>query len=78
MTQASLERRKMERRQAQGKVFVLFDQCHSSVGQLLNICREGLCCLIKDAGSLEGTRAISLIAYGENNNYTAIHALPLK
>ena len=77
MTQASLERRKTERRQAQGKIFVLFDQYHSSVGQLLNICRDGLCCLIEDGRNLEGTRAISLIAYGENDSFTAIHALPL-
>jgi hypothetical protein len=80
MTQAtreSVERRKTERRQAQGKVFVLFGQYPSSVGQLLNICREGLCCLIDEAGYLKETRVISLVGYGEGNSYTAIHALPL-
>jgi hypothetical protein len=80
MTQIALEpveRRKMARRQAQGKVFVLFGQYPSSVGQLLNICREGLCCLIDEAGHLNETREISLIGYGEDNNYTAIRALPL-
>ena len=76
-TLESVERRKTERRQAQGKVFVLLGQYPSSVGQLLNICREGLCCLIDEAGHLNETREISLIGYGEDNNYTAIHALPL-
>lgn len=80
MTQAALEtveRRKTERRQAQGKVFVLFGQHASSVGQLLDICREGLCCLIEEVGHLEKAREISLVGYGEGDSYTAIHALPL-
>ena len=73
----AVERRKMKRRQAQGKVFVLFDQHHLSVGQLLNICRGGLCCLIENTSHLEGTQAISLVSYGHDNSYSAIHSLPL-
>lgn len=73
----TIERRKTKRRQAHGKVFVLFDQYHISVGQLLNICRGGLCCLTENAEHLEGTQAISLVCYEEDNNYTAIHSLPL-
>lgn len=81
MTQLALEtieRRKTERRQAQGKVFVLFGHYpSSSVGQLLNICRDGLCCLIDEARTLENAREISLIGYGEDDSFTAVHALPL-
>lgn len=76
-TLETAERRKTARRQAQGKVFVLFGQYPSSVGQLLNIGREGLCCLIDGAGHPENPREISLVGYGEDNSYTAIHALPL-
>ncbi len=77
VTLETVERRKTERRQAQGKVFVLFGQCPSSVGHLLNIGREGLCCLIDETGHLTEPRQISLIGYGEDDSYTAIHALPL-
>lgn len=73
----TVERRKTVRRQAQGKVFVLFGQHASSVGQLLNIGREGLCCMIDEVGHLEATKEISLVGYGEGDSFTAIHALPL-
>ena len=73
----SKERRKSQRRNAKGKIFVLFDQHRTKIGQLLNICQDGLCCVALENYQLENTAVVSLVAYGEAEEYSVIQSLPL-
>ena len=74
---SSNERRKSQRRNAKGKVFVLFDQHRTKIGQLVDICQEGLCCIAMDTPQLKNTEVVSLVAYGEKKEYSVILSIPL-
>ena len=74
---SSSERRKSQRRNAKGKVFVLFDQHRTKIGQLVDISKEGLCCIALQMPHLENIAVISLVAYGEEQEYSVIQSIPL-
>ena len=74
---SSNERRKSQRRNAKGKIFVLFDQHRTQIGQLIDICQEGLCCIAMKIPHLKNVTVISLAAYGEEEEYSVIQSIPL-
>jgi len=76
-TMPSTERRKSQRRNTTSKIFVLFGRHRTNIGQVVDICQDGLCCLAMDGPRLENTEAISLVAYGEKEQFSVIKSLPL-